>query len=213
MRVCDNVETMLAFHGAPTLEGIKPGSLISFNKQRIKNCHLILKRYKKCMECKGIRFFIISETDNWLLLFIYRQNALNQVIQEDKVQEFLSFYGYVNFKNLNQCLNYLKTRMSLQKGFPHEIGIFLGYPLEDVKGFIENSGRHFKICGQWKVYSDTKRAEKLFAKYAEMFYLCPIIIERMNRLLVTYGTDCVLRGKAPCCGSFMVCVHWFSGFI
>jgi len=50
MRVCDNVETMLAFHGAPTLEGIKPGSLISFNKQRIKNCHLILKRYKKCME-------------------------------------------------------------------------------------------------------------------------------------------------------------------
>ena len=139
MRVCDNVETMLAFHGAPTLEGIKPGSLISFNKQRIKNCHLILKRYKKCMECKGIRFFIISETDNWLLLFIYRQNALNQVIQEDKIQEFLSFYGYVNLKNLNQCLNYLKTRMSLQKGFPHEIGIFLGYPLEDVKGFIENT--------------------------------------------------------------------------
>lgn len=42
---------------------------------------------------------------NWLLLFIYRQNALNQVIQENKVQEFLSFYGYVNFKNLNQCLN------------------------------------------------------------------------------------------------------------
>ncbi len=37
----------------------------------------------------------------------------------------------------------------------------------DEKGFIENSGRHFKICGQWKVYSDTKRAEKLFAKYAE----------------------------------------------
>ena len=45
MRVCDNVETMLAFHGAPTLEGIKPGSLISFNKQRIKNCHLILKMH------------------------------------------------------------------------------------------------------------------------------------------------------------------------
>lgn len=53
MRVCDNVETMLAFHGAPTLEGIKPGSLISFNKQRIKNCHLILKRYKKCVNVKA----------------------------------------------------------------------------------------------------------------------------------------------------------------
>lgn len=84
--------------------------------------------------------------------------------QNSRVFKFL---WLCEFKNLNQCLNYLKTRMSLQKGFPHEIGIFLGYPLEDVKGFIENSGRHFKICGQWKVYSDTKRAEKLFAKYAE----------------------------------------------
>lgn len=64
-------------------------------------------------------------------------------------------------------LKLFKDSHELAKGFPHEIGIFLGYPLEDVKGFIENSGRHFKICGQWKVYSDTKRAEKLFAKYAE----------------------------------------------
>lgn len=167
MRAYDNVETMLAFHGAPTLEGIKPGSLISFNKQRIKNCQTILKRYKTCLACKGIYFFVLSETENWLLLFIYRQTVLNQVIKDRYIQEFLNDYGYVNFNNLKQCLCYLKTRMTLQKGFPHEIGIFLGYPLEDVKGFIKNNGRHFKLCGQWKVYSDTKRAEALFAQYAE----------------------------------------------
>ncbi len=167
MRAYDNIETMLAFHGAPTLEGIKPGSLISFNKQRIKNCQAILKQYKTCMECKGIYFFVLSETSNWLLLFIYRKNALTEIINNKDVQDFLEFYGYVNIRTLNQYLRYLKIRMSLQKGFPHEIGVFLGYPLEDVKGFIENSGRHFKMSGLWKVYSDTKRAEKLFAKYAE----------------------------------------------
>lgn len=167
MRAYDNIETMLAFHGAPTLEGIKPGSLISFNKQRIKNCHTILRQYKTCMECKGIHFFILSETENWLLLFIYRKNFLQEIIKDQAIVEFLEFYGYINFKRLNQYLRHLKIRMSLQKGFPHEIGVFLGYPLEDVKGFIENSGRHFKMSGQWKVYSDTKRAEKIFAKYAE----------------------------------------------
>lgn len=167
MKSYDNIETMLAFHGAPTLEGIKPGNLISFNKNRIKNCQRILNQYKTCMECNGIYFFTLSETENWLLLFIYRKNTLKQLIQNKEIREFLSSYGYEHCRYLSQYLRYLKIRMSLQKGFPHEIGIFLGYPLDDVKGFIEHSGRHFKISGQWKVYSDTKRAEELFNKYAE----------------------------------------------
>ena len=163
----NDVEKMLAFHGAPTLEGIKPGSLISFNKQRIKNCQEILYKYKTCMECKGLYFFVLSETDNWLLLFIYRDNILKSILKDNKVQEFLHYYGYKNWQNVEENLAYLKSRMALQKGFPHEIGIFLGYPLEDVEGFIKNCGRHFKLSGQWKVYSDIERAEKLFASYSE----------------------------------------------
>lgn len=46
-----------------------------------------------------------------------------------------------------------------------------------------------------------------------MNYLCIINQATMNRLFVTYGTDVTLRGTAPCCGNFIVCVHWFSGFI
>lgn len=167
MRAYDNIETMLAFHGAPTLEGIKPSSLISFNKQRIHNCQAMLKQYKTCMECKGLYFYVLSETDNWLLLLIYRKRSLMEILKDVKTAEFLDTYGYTHLCRVDQYLRRLKVRMSLQKGFPHEIGVFLGYPLEDVKGFIENSGRHFKISGLWKVYSDTKRAEELFAKYAE----------------------------------------------
>lgn len=123
MRVCDNVETMLAFHGAPTLEGIKPGSLISLITTS-KKLSFVYSDIKDVWNVKDIKFFVISETDNWLLLFIYRHNALNQIIKDDKVQEFLSFYGCVNFKNLHQCLNYLKTRMTLQKGFRMKLEYF-----------------------------------------------------------------------------------------
>ena len=186
MRTDENVETMLAFHCAPTLEGIKPANLISFNKQRIKNCQSILNQYKMCMECKGIHFFTLSQTDHWLLIFIYRENDLKEIIKNEEVQEFLDFYGYQKCNSLKQHLNHLKVRMSLQKGFPHEIGVFLGYPLEDVKGFIQNSGRHFKMNGLWKVYSDTKRAEELFAKYAECsdrFCYCLLKGQSINDLV------------------------------
>lgn len=30
-------------------------------------------------------------------------------------------------------------------------GLFLGYPLEDVKGFIENNGRNCKSCGVFRI--------------------------------------------------------------
>ena len=51
------------------------------------------------------------------------------------------------------------------EGFPHEIGVFLDYPLEDVVGFIENAGQNYKCSGCWKVYCNECETRKLFAKY------------------------------------------------
>ena len=48
--------------------------------------------------------------------------------------------------------------------FPHEIGVFLGYPLDDVRGFIENP-HGGKVCGTWKVYGDEAQAEKAFERF------------------------------------------------
>ena len=54
--------------------------------------------------------------------------------------------------------------MCCEAEFPHEIGVFLGYPLTDVVGFIENQGRNFTCCGCWKAYGDRDAAERLFAQ-------------------------------------------------
>ena len=53
--------------------------------------------------------------------------------------------------------------------FPHEIGVFLGYPLQDVKGFIENNGRNSKYTGLWKVYGDKAASIRMFKKYRKCF--------------------------------------------
>ena len=49
--------------------------------------------------------------------------------------------------------------------FPHEVGLFLSYPPEDVKGFIDNHAANFKCAGVWKVYGDEQRARQTFEKY------------------------------------------------
>lgn len=51
--------------------------------------------------------------------------------------------------------------------FPHEIGLFLGYPLEDVRGFIANKGRNSKYTGEWKVYGNLNTALRLFQSYQD----------------------------------------------
>ena len=56
-------------------------------------------------------------------------------------------------------------RLGEGDSFPHEIGIFLGYPLGDVMGFIQNAGKNCKCSGCWKVYCDECEARRLFAQF------------------------------------------------
>ena len=122
--------------------------------------------WHRALESKGVCLRLLRAKNGCALIYVYRPLRLAADLCKPGVAELLAGCGYQSLAP-NEALARLSERLCSQEGFPHEIGIFLGYPLEDVKGFIENSGRHFKICGQWKVYSDTKRAEKLFAKYAE----------------------------------------------
>ena len=42
---------------------------------------------------------------------------------------------------------------------PHEVRLFLSYPPEDVKGFIDHRAGGFRCAGLWKVYgNEEKRA-------------------------------------------------------
>ena len=67
-----------------------------------------------------------------------------------------------------QCFRRRDTlwgRLRERDGFPHEIGLFLGYPAEDVYGFLKYGGKNCKYTGCWKVYSDVDRALALFDRY------------------------------------------------
>ena len=62
------------------------------------------------------------------------------------------------------CIRKLQERFFENDCFPHEVGLFLGYPLDDVTGFIEQKGKNYKCCGIWKVYGDEEQTRILFRK-------------------------------------------------
>ena len=83
---------------------------------------------------------------------------------DEKTQIILKCKGY-DCTNLSQCICRLIQKLQSDPDFPHEIGLFLGYPAEDVKGFIENKAACSKCSGCWKVYGDEQAARILFKKY------------------------------------------------
>ena len=98
------------------------------------------------MKIKGVRLFLLRFQGNRALIYVYREKQLASRLNSPEVAEFLHSYGYDDI-HLSAALARLRDRISANRNFPHEIGIFLDYPLGDVRGFIANSGRNFKCVG------------------------------------------------------------------
>ena len=156
-------EKTLAFHAAPTLMGVKCGSLLalSVNEYDLAGCAALIesKRYGSKIAVRTV-----SRCAERRLLFVYNDCLLRESLAKEGVREFLTRYGYPADASAEQCLDRLCKRLA-ESDFPHEIGIFLGYPLEDVRGFIRNCGQRCKYCGVWKVYGDVQKATSLFRTY------------------------------------------------
>ena len=73
----------------------------------------------------------------------------------------LADVGYPVDADVDALLSHLSVRLG-EEDFPHEIGLFLGYPPVDVEGFCRNRGQNYKLCGCWKVYGDADAAQRYF---------------------------------------------------
>ena len=156
-------EHLLGFHGAPLLVGMKPAVLLSFRKDRFEDFDALLASYAPCFHCKGITVRQLAEGEVYVLLLFYRAARL---LKKPQARALLGRCGYDGAAPLDALLAELARRIERQKTFPHEIGLFLGYPPGDVAGFIEHRGQQFALSGYWKVYGDEAAARALFARYA-----------------------------------------------
>ena len=107
---------------------------------------------------------ILRENAETALIYVYRPDAMVRELSRPEILSFLVSTGY-QAGTIDQMLEQLRTRLHGSEEFPHEIGVFLGYPLNDVLGFIKYHGSNCKGMGDWKVYGDLGEAQKTFAKF------------------------------------------------
>jgi hypothetical protein len=149
------VEDAIIRHCSPILMGCKPAALFPLGSAGLRP---LLRALPPRIHCRVIR-----EQEGRALLFIFNRAMLENTIFRHPIRETLTGMGYPSRPSLSLFLAHLQKQFN--RGCPHEVGLFLGYPLEDVLGFIENQGSCYKFCGPWKVYGDVEKARRRFRKY------------------------------------------------
>lgn len=155
-------DEMIVRYCSPTLAGIKTGSLFSAAFENKTEQTETLRRWNALLRRKGLRAVPFGSKNGRTAVYVYRVSRLGTDFKNAALRSILSERGY-DCDRPALCIARLAHKMKSGADFPHEIGLFLGYPPEDVSGFI-NKGQ-CKLTGAWKVYCDKSRAEKTFAQY------------------------------------------------
>ena len=156
-----SLQVQLILQCAPFLKGIKIACILNITEENSRELYEIL-------EGTGIKFKILTRNHGKCLVFLYRRESFSRYLKRTDVREFLGSYGYEDVEPEKMLERLSKRVCQYSDGeicFPHEIGAFLDYPIDDVKCFIEKDGKDSLFSGYWKVYSNPGRAKMIFWAY------------------------------------------------
>lgn len=168
------LERYLIAHCSPTLASLKTANLFTVSFTSEEDLEQQLAMWNAKLGDKGVSLLMMRKREDTALVYVCRKAKLQEDLQKRGVAQFLSKYGYER-NDVDYALQRLASRLDEGEEFPHEIGIFLSYPLGDVIGFIQNAGKNSKCTGCWKVYCNECEAIKLFARFRK----CKDIYQRL----------------------------------
>ena len=160
-KATESLMMQIILHCAPVLKKVKMSSMFTVPAAYMRFVRSVFRG-------TGIQVKCLCQGAGRAVVYVYRETEVQQCLEEPQVAEFLQQYGYES-SQAEACLNHLGRRVSLSaqgiESYPHEMGIFLGYPLEDVQGFIRHGGKDSRYTGYWKVYGDVAQAKQAFQAY------------------------------------------------
>lgn len=169
-------EELLLRHCSPTLAALKAGNLFTCPSEYMPILQQLIASWNEQLNAKGVEVLLLHQRQNSALIYVFRPALLQKALSQPESKHLLASYGYP-MRKVNQALSFLKHKLSTQKEFPHEIGIFLGYPPSDVRQFIQYGGMKGKYDGCWKVYGDEDEAKQKFAQFKK----CTNLYLRMHK--------------------------------
>ncbi len=100
---------------------------------------------------------ILKQNNENLVVLFFRADSLTRALNSPAHAEFLAQHGYPQGAELAE----LEKRCRENEEFPHEIGVFLGYPLKDVRGYIEDPCGCLAVPrGLWRIAGDPTESLK-----------------------------------------------------
>lgn len=157
------MEKSIVKYCSPALAGLKTANMFSYRFESIDKLHMELHQANQKLNGKGVFVEILKSSETKALIYVYRKKRLESDLMRREAQKLLADFGYGSSRT-EECLECLKERFIQYECFPHEVGLFLGYPIQDVCGFIQQKGKNYKCCGPWKVYGNECEAKRLFQK-------------------------------------------------
>ena len=169
----DCLASFLALEAAEVLLGTKPANLVNVaNRLRPcgRNLYQLWKRHGADLLLEsGLEAKEMIDRGSSVLLFLYCPNQLRDLLACKSVAAILHKAGYSSPSDAEQTLSELQSRLTGNR-FPHEIGVFLGYPLKDVVGFMGWARISFTCQGPWKIYGDPSESLRLAESHRQCRY-------------------------------------------
>lgn len=171
--ISDNSERLRAYLGwacGACILKVKPAALLRVSCTALNLLDAWNKDGEALCADLGLRALMVCNGSNGKLLLIYNERLLSRHLKKRVHADFLAARGYplVDSGGSNACIQHLAERFSLFRAqkeascFPHEVGVFLGYPLADVITFIKNKTASCPCVGYWKAWTRPEKALRSF---------------------------------------------------
>lgn len=153
----------------PVLLGSKPTEIVNIPFKDSNKETKINEIKTHFNNCKKIDIIFIDKKEKGIRILFINRDSLENRLSCRKSRNFLKFLGYPKNYSLDSYINHLVIKLH-EDSFPDEIGIFLGYPLKDVLGFMGYGKNELHSIKSWRVYGNPTPSEEiynLFLKHRE----------------------------------------------
>jgi len=190
----DCLTAHLMLECSEVLAGVKPANLISLvNRTRPcgRNLYQLWAIHHADITCclGNITFKVLQTRERSLLILCYNRDHLKSHLSHAGIRTMLHKAGYETEVSCDSLLEELCRRIGNNDSFPHEIGLFIGYPAKDVAAFMGLVKLPFACQGPWKIYGNPAQSLEL----AEQYRCCR---QKMSTLL-TSGNHNALKLNNP----------------
>lgn len=166
MEIKNYLRYHLKFQLAPVIMGGKPSATLALTTAQLNQCWE--SEGREMLAELGLEAIVLRQTGCKKIILFYKHCLIEEILMQLPIKHFLNKIGYT-YQTAEEALEELANRYQ-KINCPHELGVFLGFPLDDIVDF-ESNHKTCLLCGYWKVYNNLEQAQEIFNQYDQAKFM------------------------------------------